>query len=226
MCNSYQRFQEISPGNFQDFPAVMASYYSASYCFAKLLRATDLVLTTNWSSEGKCQFFSFTHSSVCNRAEQGAQPCWALCVVLTESMQNLGERGWGFDRGLLFDLHPGMQRLPVRRVGMDTPCNPESRLDDKSFLLNYTCSVTAPLSVLWPWLYISTIPVSPILLLYLLHVSHLGLPLPPLGPESPRQPELQFRERAVKGKEERLMPRAAKWRQGTLQNVAMLLLQQ
>lgn len=76
---------------------------------------------------------------------------------LTESMQKLGERGCGFDLGLLFDLHPGMQRLPIRWVGMDSSCNPESKLDDKSFLLNHTCGITAPLSVSWPWLYISTI---------------------------------------------------------------------
>lgn len=206
----------------------MASYYSVSYCFA-----ADLVIT-DWSSEGKCQFFSFTHSLLCNRAEQGPQPCWAVCVVLADfmrswwkSMQENWEKVVAVLVWACFSAGTqGCRDCLSGEWGWIPHVAQCFRLDDKSFLPNHTCGVTAPLSVSWPWLYISTIPVSPVLLCP--RVSHLGLPLPPPGLKSPCQPELQFRERAVRGEEEMMMPRGAKGRQSSkrgrepLQDVAKL----
>lgn len=114
---------------------VMGSYYSASYGFAKLLRAANLVMTTNWSSEGKCQFFSFTRSLLCNRAMETSAMLGSLCCP-----------HW-FHEGLL-EIHAGnWEKVVVVLVwawfststqgcrdclsgeGMDTPLTLWGRLD-------------------------------------------------------------------------------------------------
>lgn len=134
----------------------MASYYSVSYCFA-----ADLVIT-DWSSEGKCQFFSFTHSLLCNRAEQGPQPCWAVCVVLADfmrswwkSMQENWEKVVAVLVWACFSTSTqGCRDCLSGEWGWIPHVAQCFRLDDKSFLPNHTCGVTAPLSVSWPWLHL------------------------------------------------------------------------
>lgn len=172
MCNSYQRFQEISPGDFQDFPA---EWWQVTTVQVTALQSCWEQLIWSWQQIGALKVsISFF-------------PLPTLYCA-TEQSRDLSHTGqlccphW-FDVGLV-EIHAGnWEKVVVVLVwacfltstqgcrdclsgewGWTPHVTQGGRLDDKSFLPNHTCGVTAPPSVSWPWLYISTIPVSPVLL--------------------------------------------------------------
>lgn len=147
------------------------------------------------------------------------QPCWAACVVLIgfmrdcwKSMQETGRKWLWFWSGPGFQPAPRDAETACQVRGWILHVTLWGRLDSSPCLPNHTWGLQPHRQHHGPD---STSLQSQYHQYFSSHVSHLGLPLPPPGPKSPCQPELQFRERAVRGKEERMMPRGAKGRQGT-----------